>query len=163
MGYVSKMRAYVKNKLKRFRRLDRQGGIEGLPMELMIIVVVATIGCGVVVGWMGNIEEPQTIGDIDSNFDQIVISQDTQSVTGLIVRVLDSDGDAIKGATVTLSGCGVTGTNKNTTPYGTTGNDGTCSFGTLKVTKLTNGVGYVTVSVSAEGYGEDSIKIPVVR
>ena len=36
--------AYAKKKL---RKLNRKGGIEGLPMELMIIVVIAALGTAV--------------------------------------------------------------------------------------------------------------------
>lgn len=34
------------------------GGIEGLPLQLMIIILVATMGTAIIVGWMGSIETP---------------------------------------------------------------------------------------------------------
>lgn len=41
------------------------GGIEGLPLQLMIIILVATMGTAIIVGWMGSIETPQSIGSVD--------------------------------------------------------------------------------------------------
>ena len=35
---------------------EDSGGIEGLPLQLMIIILVATMGAAILVGWMGNIE-----------------------------------------------------------------------------------------------------------
>lgn len=37
---------------------DRSGGIEGLPLQLMILILIATLATAIIIGWMGNIEEP---------------------------------------------------------------------------------------------------------
>lgn len=157
------MNAYVKNKLKRFRRLNDKGGIEGLPMELMIIVVVATIGCGIMIGWMGNIEEPETIGDIQSSVGQVTMYADNMSNFEFSVTVTDSHGDPIKNASVSLSGCNIHQGAAGTPVCTMTDSSGVASFSGLSLTKTGSGVGYITVTVSAGDYGEDSIKIPVVR
>mgnify|MGYP003225205835 CR=1 FL=1 len=47
-------------------RTDRSGGIEGLPLQLMIVILVATMGTAIIVGWMGNIEAPHAIGDVET-------------------------------------------------------------------------------------------------
>ena len=96
------MMAYAKKKL---RKLNKRGGIEGLPMELMIIVVVATVGTGILVGWMGSIDEPDSIGEVTCSANQIVMTSDTVK-TNFTVTVTDQSGDALKGATVVLFGCG---------------------------------------------------------
>lgn len=152
------------NARKSIRKLNRKGGIEGLPMELMIIVVVATLGCGLLVGWMGNIDTPETIGDVSSSLNQIEMRSDTQSVNNLKITVTDSDGDVIKGATVVLSGCGVKYSSKSTSVFATTDDNGVATFSSFNVTKNTPGIGYISVSVSAGDYGEDNtLRIPVVR
>ena len=150
MSYVSNMNAHMTRKLSRFKRLNRKGGIEGLPMELMIIVVIAALGTAVLVGWMGNIEAPESIGHVDSSVDQIVMTSDKNTNVNFTITVTDTSGDAISGATVVLTGCNVS--------KGTSGITG------LSLQKTTSGVGYINVSVSAGDYGEDSsLRIPVVR
>lgn len=155
--------AYAKKKLNRLKN-NRKGGIEGLPMELMIIVVVATIGTGILVGWMGNIEAPQTIGDVSCSIDQINMTSDTGK-TSFDVVVTDSTGNGIQGATVVLTGCGINnGKISGGTVSGITDHNGKVSFSNLNVVKNTRGVGYVNVQVSSPDYGEyNNVKIPVVR
>ena len=155
------MMAYAK---KKFRKLNRKGGIEGLPMELMIIVVIAALGTAVLVGWMGNIETPETIGHVDSSVDQIVMTTDKNTNVSFTITVTDTSGDAIPNATVVLTGCNVSKGTSGATVYGTTNSAGQVSFTGLSIQKTTSGVGYINVSVSAGDYGEDSsLRIPVVR
>ena len=157
------MMAYMKKKLNRLKK-NRKGGIEGLPMELMIIVVVATIGTGILVGWMGNIEAPHTIGDVSCSIDQITMNSDTAK-TSFDVVVTDNNGNGIQGATVVLTGCGISnGKTTGGTVSGITDNNGKVIFSNLNLAKNTRGVGYVNVQVSSPDYGEyNNIKIPVVR
>jgi hypothetical protein len=164
MSYVSNMNAHMTRKLSRFKRLNRKGGIEGLPMELMIIVVIAALGTAVLVGWMGNIETPETIGHVDSSVDQIVMTSDKSTNVNFTITVTDTSGDAISGATVVLTGCNVSKGTSGTTVYGVTNSAGQVAFSGLSLQKTTSGVGYINVSVSAGDYGEDSsLRIPVVR
>ncbi|MCQ2078963.1 MAG: hypothetical protein MJZ38_02765 [archaeon] len=132
-------------------------------MELMIIVVVATIGTAMVVGWMGNVEEPNTIGDISSNTNQITMSTDTYKVSQLTFTVFDSHGDVVPDAVVTLSGCGVYTSNNLTTPMAVTNSLGVATFFGLTLVKSTPGVSYLNVTASTQDLGETYIKIPVVR
>ena len=168
------MIAHLKRKLN---RTDKKGGIEGLPMELMIIIVVAALGTAMLVGWMGDIEEPQTIGDVDSSTSQFVLGNNDTKNFSTTITVRDNDGDPIKGATVVLTGCGVKNASSSTYSFlksnassnsgsvnGTTDDNGQVTFKNLNVTKTSAGVGYVNVLVSAGDYGEDNtLKIPVVR
>ena len=149
--------AYVRKKLK---RLNRKGGIEGLPMELMIIVVVATVGTGILVGWMGSIDEPDRIGDVTCNMSEITMNADTSKVN-FAITVTDQNGDGIKGATVLLSGCGLS---NGKATYMITNEQGIASFTGLNLTKTTHGIGYIDVNVSSPSHGDDnSLRIPVVR
>ncbi len=158
------MIAHLKTKLN---RPDKKGGIEGLPMELMIIIVVAALGTAILVGWMSNIEEPQTIGDVDSTQTQFVLGNTDTKTFSTKITVRDNNGDPIKGATVVLTGCGVKSSyysSASKTVCGTTDDNGEISFNNISVTKTSPGVGYVNVHVSAGDYGENnSLKIPVVR
>ena len=79
-------------------RTDRRGGIEGLPLQLMIIILVATMGTAIIVGWMGNIETPHAIGDVETPGPIIDASGGT--VDGFYVEVRDQDGDYLKDAAV---------------------------------------------------------------
>ena len=45
-------------------RKNKKGGIEGLPLQLLIIIVVASLGLTMMVGWINNIEEPSTISRV---------------------------------------------------------------------------------------------------
>ena len=149
--------AYAKKKL---RRLNRKGGIEGLPMELMIIVVVATVGTGILVGWMGNLDEPDTIGDVTCSVNQIAMKSDKMS-TSLTITVTDQSGDAVMNATVVRSGCGLSNGKTN---YAMTNDSGVATFNSLSLQKTTPGISYINVQVSSPTHGDDSsLRIPVVR
>ncbi len=154
--------AYATKRLNRLKK-NRKGGIEGLPMELMIIVVVATIGTGILVGWMGDIEAPQTIGDVSCSVDQISMNSDTVTNQKFDITVTDTSGNGIQGATVVLTGCSITSKTGGTVSM-TTDKDGKASFSNLTLTKTAHGLGYVNVQVSSPDYGEyNTVKIPVVR
>ena len=151
-------------------RKNRKGGIEGLPLQLMIIIMVATLGTAIIVGWMGNIEEPHSIsrvevdsGEIDlTGINSAYSNNTTIRGTGniycpsedVIISVYDQNGNPLSGATVVLSGLGVTDSNGNTA-HGTTDDNGTVTFSDLKL-RMTGHVGYITVEVSKSGYGENS-------
>ncbi len=99
---------------------DRRGGVEGLPMELLIILVVASVGIALIVGWMGDLGEkaPVAYGDVSSDVTMITItdtgyiinggSEEVKSF-GLGIHVTDSRGDGVKNAVVKLSGLGIKG------------------------------------------------------
>ena len=158
-------------------RKNRKGGIEGLPLQLMIIIMIATLGTAIIVGWMGNIEEPHSIsrvevdsGEIDlTGINSTYSSNKTIKSAGnvycanedVIISVYDQNGDPLSDATVVLTGLGVTDSDGNTA-HGTTDENGTVTFSDLKL-RMTGHVGYITVNVSKSGYGENSsCKITVI-
>ena len=81
-------------------RANKKGGIEGLPLQLLIIIVVASLGLAIMVGWMNSIEEPDMIDSVETSYEK---SGDTYDIT---VRVLDKDGYGVEGADVILTGYG---------------------------------------------------------
>ena len=44
---------------------DRKGSVEGLPLQFMIMMIVAVAAVGILSGWMAGIETPRSIGDVE--------------------------------------------------------------------------------------------------
>lgn len=131
-------------------RKDRSGGIEGLPLQLMIIILVATMGTAIILGWMSSIDTPKSIGDV-------VVESSVESDDGLdvVILVIDQDGNPLEGADVILTGLGVTDASGRTAHL-QTGSDGKASFDGLRFVSGTDPFGFITVNVSKSGYGEDN-------
>ena len=91
---------------RRALRKNRKGGIEGLPLQLLIIIVVASLGLTMMVGWMNNIEEPTTISRIEVYADPT--DSDYKKDFDVTVVVYDNKGNPVEGATVALTGLGAT-------------------------------------------------------
>lgn len=85
---------------KRKLRANKKGGIEGLPLQLLIIIVVASLGLAIMVGWMNSIDEPDVIDSVETSYEKV---GDAYEVT---VRALDQDGYGVEGADVILTGYG---------------------------------------------------------
>ena len=143
---------------KRLFRMNRKGGIEGLPLELMIIVIVATLGTAILVGWMGDVEEPKSIGNVSAEPGYLDITNATSAATfNLTISVTDNDGAPIKDAVVIISGCGLTHVVKETD------SKGEAKFTNLSLSLNGDEKGYINVHVSANGYGDnDSLRVTVV-
>ena len=133
-------------------RRNRKGGIEGLPLQLMIIILVATMGTGIIIGWMGSIEVPGHIGTVECDSD-IQLSYGNNGIS-LNVTVTDQNGDPLEGAAVVLSGCGISDRGGGT-PYVLTDKNGIARFNDMSVNKVTS-VRYVSITVSKDGYGENN-------
>ena len=132
-------------------RRNKRGGIEGLPMQLMIIILVATLGTGIIVGWMGSIEAPHHIGSVEVDKD-IQLSNDFSNWT-VKVKVADENGNPLEGAAVVLTGCGAA--IKGNTPYVLTDGNGVATFNGLTVNNVSS-IRYISVDVSKNGYGENN-------
>jgi hypothetical protein len=95
----------------RIRKLKRdlKGGLEGMPLQLLIIVVVAVMALGMIMYWMGSINEPpksiKVISvEVDENDEDIDLSNGNPDL--IAVTVYDQDLSRVDGAVVTLDGCG---------------------------------------------------------
>ena len=142
-------------------RKNRKGGIEGLPLQLMIIIMIATIGTAIIVGWMGNIKEVVIENDcIDLTKDRTTSSSYSQGVSyravgqDIIITVFDQNMNPLSGATVVLDGLGIVDKDGHTV-HGTTDDSGSVTFSGLKL-KMTGHTGFVDVEVSKSGYGENT-------
>ncbi|HKM13498.1 MAG TPA: carboxypeptidase-like regulatory domain-containing protein [Candidatus Methanomethylophilaceae archaeon] len=134
---------------------NRRGGIEGLPLQLIIVMLIATMGTAIILGWMGNIEGPKVIGDVDVTSDEIVLVNGSTLNGRISIVVTDQDGNPIEGATVVLTGLGITDRNGKT-PHGTTDSKGYANIMGLNITMKNSAIGFITVNVSASGYGENN-------
>ena len=85
---------------KRKMRANKKGGVEGLPLQLLIIIVVASLGLAMMVGWFNGIEEPDMIDSIEASYEKV------DGAYEVTVRVLDQNGYGIEGADVILTGYG---------------------------------------------------------
>jgi hypothetical protein len=138
------------------REANDSGGIEGLPLQLMITILVATLGTAIILGWMGNIESPHYIGSVDPEYEVIELDG-CISRNDVVFTVTDQDGNPLEGAVVTLTGLGV---NKDGyKAYGITGTNGKADLGKLS---FTSSSGRVTVDVSHPDYGDKQIKVVVL-
>lgn len=143
--------------MKYLRKLkkDRKGGIEGLPLQLMIMIIIATMGTAILVGWMGNIESPKHIGDVEVVSGDIILEGRSTAVGMIEIYVSDQDGNPLKGATVVLTGLGVTDKDGKTA-YCNTDNQGYALFENLKISLRGSDIGFITVNVSMSEYGENN-------
>lgn len=134
---------------------DRGGAIEGLPLQLMILVIIAGLATTVIVGWMGAIDMPKGIGSVQVEPGQIVLEDGEGGIRyaegiSLDVTVLDNMGEPVQGATVVLTGCSVKDGDLPVV-FAITGDDGIARFNSLSM-QTSGGVGFLEVSASKSGY-----------
>ena len=129
-------------------RLDKQAGLEGLPLYLLIMVIVAAVGIAVLLGWMGSISAPKAVKDItvETTPDPIALTYNvTESEywvesASVTVTVKDQEGNTLSGARVRLVSSGATiaawsSTDlnyTNTVVVCDTDNQGACTFSNLR-------------------------------
>lgn len=147
---------------------DESAGIEGMPLQLMIMVVIAGIGMAVMLGWMSGLNAPNGIGSVHSSPSEIVLSDGdkdgiyTKSGFSISITATDKAGDPIKGATVVLDGASLNkGDGKQV--HGTTDELGKATFTGLSASQNGQTIGFITVTVTKGDMGtDDSLKIPVI-
>lgn len=147
---------------------DVDGGIEGLPLQLLIMVVVAGLGLTIVVGWMNSISTPKSIGEVFVTPGEILVHDDdsdglyTREDLTISVIVTDQGGDRLEGATVLLEGANVR-TASGDPVRGVTNENGQVVFTGVCVEQFGSRLSTITVTVAKGDYGIDSsYEIPVV-
>ena len=144
----------IKNKAIMRLRKNKKGGIEGLPLQLMIIVLVAALGTAVIVGWMGTIDTPTSIGNVTVESGDIDMNEETNGNISINISVTDQNGDPLEGVLISLTGCGIR-TSENGQVYGNSDRNGNVEFTDLTINGG-SGVRFISVSASKSGYGEDN-------
>jgi len=86
----------------KLRRLygNRNGGIEGLPLQLMIVIMVATMGTAIIMGWMGNIDSPHYIKTL--GIEENVVVVDGGTIGDINICVLDEASEPLEGVSVMI-------------------------------------------------------------
>ncbi|MCL1811610.1 MAG: hypothetical protein FWG41_05280 [Methanomassiliicoccaceae archaeon] len=134
---------------------NSRGSIEGLPLQLMIMIIIATMGTAILIGWMGSIDSPKHIGTVEVVSGDIVLDGNSTSNGFIEIYVADQSGNPLGGATVVLSGLGVTDRNGRTA-YANTDSRGYAKFEGLNITLRGAEIGFITVNVSMSEYGENN-------
>ena len=156
-------------------KTDRKGSVEGIPLQFMIMMIVAVAAVGILGGWMANISPPQSISDVEVA-SGVASCESEGSLSDIVILVRDQDGNPLDDATVILEGLGIqmfVDTNGNgtidddetekTKAVLQTGEDGKADFTGLSITPPKGGFGSITVNVMKSGYGEfNSTEIVVV-
>ncbi|MEM3341711.1 MAG: hypothetical protein QW728_03370, partial [Thermoplasmata archaeon] len=111
------------------------GGIEGLPLRLLVLIVVAAVGLGILIYWLNDVDDLKAIGnmyasrpygtpkalsalyaapaDLEAEAGRqgrvFADSGGSTSVDGIYVRVFDEEENGLNGVTVTVEGAGTKG------------------------------------------------------
>jgi hypothetical protein len=149
-------------------RKDCSGGIEGLPLQLLIMVVVAGLGLTIIMGWMNSISAPHSIGEVYASPAEILVHDEDRdglyTKTGIVmtVTVTDQSGDRLEGATVILDGANIK-TKDGGPVRGVTDSRGQVVLTGLSVESFGTRLTTITVTVAKGDYGIDSsFEIPVI-
>ena len=152
---------------RRVRR-DCSGGIEGLPLQLLIMVVVAGLGLTIIMGWMNSISAPHSIGEVFVNPSEITVHDEdgdglyTRDGVTITVTVTDQSGDRLEGATVLLDGANVR-TKDGGPAQGVTDSSGQVVLSNLKVEQFGSRLTTIVVTIAKGDYGVDSsYQVPVI-
>lgn len=143
--------------MKNLRKIkhDCRASIEGLPLQLMIIGLIASLGTAIVVGWISSIEAPRYIGDVIISPDEIILTdpdgdgQYIDVVEGVTIRVLDTADKPMVKATVILEGGSID--NEHHRVHGITDSDGILRLGSIPIRVTEDRISVISVSVRGQG------------
>ncbi|MFW5898649.1 MAG: hypothetical protein ACOCT7_02200 [Candidatus Saliniplasma sp.] len=122
-------------------RRDEGGALEGLPLYLILLVVIAGVSTAIVFGWMQSAESTELDHIKVDVSDGYVTSGSSNNVE---ITVYDRNDDELSGATVTLQGCGVK-------EIGETDSDGKAEFSVSPSLPENEDFGEITVTVKYTG------------
>lgn len=124
------------------RNMDDEGALEGLPLYLIILVVVAGIGTAIIAGWMMSAQSTE-LGSMEVVEEDRIISENSGET--ITIKAYDQDGNPLQGAVVTLEGSGVT-------KSGQTDSEGECDISNVRAELPSNdNFGTIDVEVSYTG------------
>lgn len=145
----------AQRKLKKKRSWDSSGGLEGLPLQLIIMVVIAGIGISIVVAWLTVFSEKPLKAlettSITPGHDPL---KDGTKYT-IKIKAVNTDNKPMSGVTVTLEGPGVS-------RIATTGSDGIATFSNVTPDLPTNeGFGIISVTGNYKSWTIVGPNIPI--
>lgn len=105
-------------KLHRKFQKDRDGAVEGLPLQLIIMVAIAAIVIVIILGWLAPWQDKVDLNVLE--VDPLILDDEIE--TTITITAWDTKDNHLEGVVIEVSGC-------NVGPLvGTTGDDGTVSF-----------------------------------
>ncbi len=163
----------------------RKGAIEGLPLKIIVMVVIAAVGLGVLLAWLNSVNRSSSIGEVmpmglwgsrkaitGITCDEPLSEEGSMTTNALLIKVYDNTGKPLGGVTISLEGCGALGA-------GVTGSDGCTIFngedpgnvmyggssGPVQTFTLAPGdeSGEIIVKASKTDYGQKIVTIPFQR
>ncbi len=123
------------------RKMNDKGALEGLPLYLIILVVIAGVATAIIVGWMMSAQS-QELNSIEVDYSGASITADSNNK--VTVKAYDQDGNPLKGATVKLQGC-------NVNEIGETDENGECEFTVRPSLPENDNFGNIDVTVEYTG------------
>lgn len=146
---------------------DESGGIEGMPLQLMILVIVAGLTLAVVLGWTLSIQGPSVISSVSTTPATVELGatpEDQVASRTVTIQVSAFDGKAqpVRGIVVTIRGAVDKAYVAQDGDDGAV--DGTAAFSGVRVS-LPPGVatGDLALTIQKSGYPARTWSIPVVR
>lgn len=145
---------------------NRDGGIEGMPLQLMITVIVAGLVLAVVLGWVLAIQSPLLIKSVNTepamvDLGDVPEDQAAAKVAKIRVSAFDVEGAPVRDTVVTAKGA-VAGTVVALDREDGT-SDGTVTLSVRAQLAPRVNIGEISLTVQKAGYPAKSWSIPVVR
>ncbi|MEF8873976.1 MAG: hypothetical protein V5A88_04810 [Candidatus Thermoplasmatota archaeon] len=123
---------------RRLKREDEKGALEGLPLYLIILVVIAGVGTAIIAGWMMSAQSTE-LDHIEIDDKEFTAGTNN----GVTITAYDQDNEPLEDATVTLEGCGVVESE-------TTDSNGEASFSNINPDLGDDNIDYIDVTVKYE-------------
>lgn len=145
---------------------DERGGIEGMPLQLMILVIVTGLVLAVVLGWTLSIQGPTVIKSVSTDPESVTLptpslEQTATKTVTIRVSAFDAKDQPVRGIVVTMTGAA---SRTYVAHDAADGTDGTATFANVAVS-LPPGVtvGELSLTIQKAGYPSKVWSIPVVR
>jgi len=80
----------------------RKGALQGLPLFLIVLVIVAAVGIAILIGWMYMVKKPEL-----NNISIEVTDMTIGNTYDFNITAYDTNGKTLEGVEIHLEGCGV--------------------------------------------------------
>jgi hypothetical protein len=137
---------------KKSIRLDDRGALEGMPLQLIIMVIIAGIAISIIIAWLTIFTAPDLakieLYSAEPSTDPIRVTENTTSIT---IKAWDTKGNPLESVSIKMSGAnliqaGMTGADGTYTARDLNLDIGTSDFGTIRVEAEFSGTLTITKS-----------------